>query len=276
MKDLKKMTGRFIQYFLLMLLAAICIVPFYVMLINATRTNAQISVSISFLPGTNLRQNIKNMNETINMLVSFRNSIIISLPSTILAGYFGTMAAYGFSKFRFRGRNLMFAIALATMMIPMQLSLLGIYQASAKLKLLNTYWPIILPWIANTATLFWLRQYIDSTIDNGFIEAARIDGYSELGIFHRIILPLSREGIFTISIFNFVHAWNDYISPVLFVSKNARFPLSVAIAVVKAKDFQDQGAIYAGVAVSVLPILIVYLFLNSKITGGLTAGGIKG
>lgn len=270
------MTGRFIQYFLLMLLAAICIVPFYVMLINATRTNAQISVSISFLPGTNLRQNIKNMNETINMLVSFRNSIIISLPSTILAGYFGTMAAYGFSKFRFRGRNLMFAIALATMMIPMQLSLLGIYQASAKLKLLNTYWPIILPWIANTATLFWLRQYIDSTIDNGFIEAARIDGYSELGIFHRIILPLSREGIFTISIFNFVHAWNDYISPVLFVSKNARFPLSVAIAVVKAKDFQDQGAIYAGVAVSVLPILIVYLFLNSRITGGLTAGGIKG
>ena len=170
----------------------------------------------------------------------------------------------------------MFAIALATMMIPTQLSLLGIYQASAKMKLLNTYWPIILPYVANTATLFWLRQYIEGTIDNGFIEAARIDGYSEIGIFHNIILPLSRVGIFTISIFNFVHVWNDYISPVMFISKNAKVPLSVAIAIVKAADFQDQGAIYAGVTISVLPILVVYLFLNSKITGGLTAGGIKG
>ncbi|MDI9483301.1 MAG: carbohydrate ABC transporter permease [Bacillota bacterium] len=276
MKKTEKMLIKFIQYFLLILLSVICIIPFYIMIINSTRTNAQISVAVSFLPGTNLIQNIKSLNKTISMMVSLKNSILISLPSTLLSGYFGTMAAYGFSKFRFRGSKAMFAIALATMMIPTQLSLLGIYQASAKMKLLNTYWPIILPSVANTATLFWLRQYIESTIDDGFIEAARIDGYSEIGIFHNIIIPLSRVGLFTISIFNFVHVWNDYISPVMFISRNAKVPLSVAIAIVKAADYQDQGAIYAGVTISVLPILVVYLFLNSKITGGLTAGGIKG
>lgn len=272
----KRLIGRSIQYTLLILLASICLVPFYVMIINATRTNAQISVGISFLPGDNFVQNFKNMNKTINMLGALKNSIIISVPSTVLAGYFGAMAAYGFSKFQFKGRSILFAISISTMMIPFQLCYLGIHRAAAELSLINTYWPIILPEIANVSTVFWMRSHIGSIIDDAYIEAARIDGLSEFGIFHAIILPLSKVGIFTISIFNFVHAWNNYIGPLMFLSQNRKFPLSLAIAIIKAADYQDQGAIYAGVAMSVLPILIVYLFFNSKITSGITAGGVKG
>lgn len=276
MTQKRKFLGYIIKYAVMILLAAICIVPFYIMLINATRTNAEISVGVSFLPGTNLVRNYRNLNNTINMLGALKNSILIAVLSTLLTSYFGTMAAYGFAKFRFKGRNLLFMLAISTMMIPFQLCYLGIYQAAAGLKLINTFWPIILPAVANASTVFWMRNHMAGVIDNAYIEAARLDGYSEIGIFHAIILPLSRIGLFTISIFNFVAAWNDYMAPLMFLSRNQKFPLSLAIAVVKAADYQDQGAIYTGVAMSVLPILAVYLFLNSKIIGGVTAGGVKG
>ena len=277
MTQTRKTTTQLIQYALLILLAVICVIPFYVMIINATRTNGQIAVNaVSFIPGSSLSENYKNLNKTINMLGALRNSAFIAVPTTLLSAYFGALAAYGFSKFNFKGRNVLFMIAISTMMIPFQLCYLGIYQAAAQLKLINTYWPIILPAVANASTVFWLRNHMSSIIDDAYMEAARIDGYSELRIFHFIVLPLSKVGLFTISIFNFVHSWNDYISPLMFLSHNDKFPLSLAIAVVKNVDFQDQGAIYCGVAMSVMPILLVYLFLNSKIIGGVTAGGIKG
>jgi cellobiose transport system permease protein len=276
MKKGGSLVGRFVLYAFLIFLAAICIIPFYTMMINATRTNAQISVAVSFLPGRNLATNYANLNDTINMLGALKNSMIIAVLSTVLTGYFGAMAAYGFAKFRFKGRDLLFILALSTMMIPFQLCYIGLFQAAARLHLINTFWPIILPAVANATTVFWMRNHMASVIDNAYIEAARVDGFSEIAIFHTLILPLSQNGLFTVSIFNFVHAWNDYIAPLIFLSKNDTFPLSLAIAVVKQADFQDQGAIYAGVAMSIIPILIVYLFLNSKIISGITVGGIKG
>ncbi len=227
----QKLITQTIQYLLLIVLAILCVVPFYVMMINATRTNGQIAVNaVSFLPGKNLIENYKHLNATINMLGALRNSALIAVPSTLLSAYFGALAAYGFAKFDFRGRNLLFMIALSTMMIPFQLCYIGIYQAAATLRLINTYWPIILPAIANASTVFWLRNHMSSVIDDAYMEAARIDGYSEIRIFHTIVLPLSKVGLFTISIFNFVHSWNDYISPLMFLSHNNKYPLSLAIA----------------------------------------------
>jgi multiple sugar transport system permease protein len=268
--------GRSVVYVPLILLSAVCVIPFYVMMINATRTNAEISVAVSFFPGRNLVRNYAKLNDTINMLGALRNSVIIASLSTVLTGYFGAMAAYGFAKFRFKGRSLLFALTLSTMMIPFQLCYIGLYQAVARLHLINTFWPIIVPAMANAATVFWMRNHMTSVVDTAYMEAARIDGYSEMAIFHAIVLPLARNGLFTVSIFNFVNAWNDYIAPLIFLYSNERFPLSLAIAVVKQADFQDQGAIYAGVAMSVLPILIVYGFLSSKIISGISVGGIKG
>ena len=276
MKNRKNWAGHIVLYAFLVFLAAICIVPFYTMMINATRSNAEISVTLSLLPGKSLVNNYMHLNETINMLGALKNSLVIAVLSTALTGYFGAMAAYGFSKFRFKGRNALFVLALSTMMIPFQLCYIGLFQASARLHLINTFWPIILPAIANATTVFWMRNHMSSVIDDAYIEAARVDGFSEMSIFHTLILPLSQNGLFTVSIFNFVYAWNDYIAPLIFLSKNEKFPLSLAIAIVKQADFQDQGAIYAGVAMSIIPILVVYLFLNSKIISGLTVGGVKG
>lgn len=272
----KKVLGHTIQYILLGLLAVICILPFYIMIINATRDSHAIAQGLTLVPGTSLVKNFVKISKTLDIVKSLWNSIAIAVPSTLLTAYFGTMAAYGFAKFKFRGRGVLYALALCTLMIPMQLSLLGLYQAAASLKLLNTYWPVVLPAICNVSTVFWMRSHMQSVLDTSYIEAARIDGYSELGIFHRIVIPLSRAGLLTISIFNFVNAWNDYMGPLMFLSKNDKFPLSLAVALIRSAEIQDQGAIYAAVTFTVLPILLVYFFLNQKITSGVTAGGVKG
>ena len=273
---LQKALLRTIQYSLLALLAVICVAPFYIMLVNATRASHDIVQRLSFIPGRSLLTNFKNLSPAIDIFGALKNSILIAVPSTLLTGYFGTMAAYGFCKFNFKGRNLLYGLALCTLMIPAQLSLLGIYQVAGQLKLLNTFWPIVLPSICNVSTVFWMRSHMQSTLDSAYIEAARIDGYTELGIFNWIVIPLSRAGLFTISIFNFVNAWNDYIGPLMFLSRNAKFPLSLAVAIVKQTELKDQGVIYTAISFTVLPILLVYFFLNPKITGGITAGGVKG
>ena len=272
----KKYAVRTVQYILLGLLALICIAPFYIMLINATRKSPEIVRGISLIPGPNLVENFQALYNTLNITGSLMNSVFIAVPSTLLTAYFGTMAAYGFAKFRFKGRNFLYAMALCTLMIPMQLSMLGIYQVAGQMRLLNTFWPIVLPAICNVSTVFWMRSHMQSVMDSAFIEAARIDGYSELGIFHNIVLPLSKAGLLTISIFNFVGAWNDYMGPLMFLSKNDKFPLSLAVAIVRQAELKDQGVIYAAVTFTVLPTLLVYLFLNQKITSGVTAGGVKG
>lgn len=265
-----------VQYILLGMLALICIAPFYIMIINSTRKSHEIVQGLSLVPGGNLIANFKALYRTLDIVAALFNSIRIALPSTLLTAYFGTLAAYGFAKFKFRGKNILYWLALSTLMIPMQLSMLGIYQAAGKLKLINTYWPIILPAICNVSTVFWMRSHMRSVLDISYIEAARIDGYSELGIFHHIVIPLSRMGLLTITIFNFVNAWNDYIGPLMFLSKNSKFPLSLAVAIIRQAELQDQGVIYAAVSFAVFPTLVVYFFLNQKITSGVTAGGIKG
>lgn len=265
-----------LAYLPLFMLAVICILPFYIMIINSTHANSDIARGVNLLPGTNFFTNYKNMSVSVSIFRSLRNSVFVAVSSTLLTGYFGTMAAYGFAMYKFRGSGVLFWVVLSTMMIPFQLSLLGIYRMASILHLLNSYWPIIFPAIANAGTVFWMRSHIESVIDLSYVEAARVDGYSELGIFHTIILPLSRMGIITISILNFVHVWNDYMTPVMMLSDMKLFTVPVSIAILKSAEAMDQGAVYCGVALSIVPIIIIYLVLNSQITSGITTGGIKG
>jgi multiple sugar transport system permease protein len=276
MKYIKKIIGSTLKYSWLFLLVALCIIPFYMVMLNSTHANADIAYKIQVFPGKFFFINYTNLKTFLNIWRYLYNSLVTSLPNTIFAGYVGTMAAYGFAMFRFRGKNVLFAFVLATMMIPYQLSLLGYFQMATRIGLVDSYIPIILPSLANTATVFWMRAYIESVISSSFIEAAKIDGYSALGIFNKIILPLCKTGLFTISIFNFVGAWNDYITPLIFLTTQAKFTVSVGIASLRAMELMDMGVTYVAVALSILPVLLMYIFLNSKITAGITAGSVKG
>jgi len=271
-----KFFSKAAQYLCLAILLIICILPFYNMIINATLPNHLIASRINMLPGTMTRANYGTMRQFVDMFGALRNSLIIAVPGTLLTAYFGTMAAYGFSRFRFKGRNLLFTLVLSTLMIPHQLTLIGMFQIANAMRLTDTYWFVILPAVANAMTVFWMRAHISSTLDSAFLDAARMDGYSELRIFHAIVIPLSRVGIMTISILNFVGIWNDFMTPLVMLNTQRLFPASVIVAILRGVEGSDQGAVYLGVALSVIPILVIYLMLNSKITAGITSGGVKG
>lgn len=263
-------------YLFLTVLAIICLLPFIIMLLNATQNNADLATTLKLLPGTNGVENYKAMTGQIAFWTHIKNSLIMTIPNVLLSAYLGTMAAYGFEKFYFKGKKALFILCMLLMVIPTQVSLIGLYQVYRKLKILNTSWTIILPGIANIVTVYWMRGNIYQIVDDALLEAATIDGCSQIQIFHQIVLPLCKSGIMTISIMNFVSVWNNYIDPVTYITTNSKQPISVAIAMMKSFDRVDFGAIYMAIALSTAVILIFYLIFNSQIMGGVTEGGIKG
>jgi multiple sugar transport system permease protein len=245
------------------------------MIINATRSTQAINRGISLIPGKAAVENYKSMMTSMNIWRGFLNSLIIAISSTILSGYFGALTAYGFSKFRFKGNKVLFWFILGTMMIPLQLGLIGYYQLTANLHMINTYWALILPAVSNAATVFFLKMYIDSNVNESLLEASRVDGSSEFYTFNRIVFPIILPGVATMSILNFITSWNNYLTPLVLLFDKDKFTLPILIALVKGTYKQNLGAQYMAVAISVIPILIAFIFFSKYIISGITAGALK-
>lgn len=264
------------EYTGFILLAVVCLLPFVVMLLNATQSHADLSTRLNLLPGTYLIQNYHSLMAEMNIWKNMLNSLIIAIPGVLLTAYFGTLAAYGFEKFNFPGKGLLFGLSMGMMIIPPQISLIGLYQIYADAKMLNTYWTCILPSIANVLTVYWMRGHIYQVINDAILESATIDGCNRFGIFNRIVLPLCRPGVMTISIMNFVSLWNDFINPLTYITNKKMYTLPVAIASLKSQDFYDLGANYVAVVISTLVIVVIYLAFNSQIVGNVAEGSVKG
>ncbi len=263
-----------LQYLLLSVLLVLCIVPFYLMIVNATHLSYTISTSLNLLPGRALAENYRTMQSLVNIWDGFFNSLSIAIPFTLCTGYFGALTAYGFSKYQMKHKELLFAIVLGSMMIPAQLGIIGFYQLNLKLHLLNSYLPFILPGIANATAVFFLRGMIDS-IPDSLMESARMEGCSELGIFNRIMLPCVMPGVATMCIFSFVTNWNNYMGPLILMTRSERYTMPVMIAMIKGLYMTNYGAMYLSIAISVIPIIIVYSFMSKYIISGLTTGSEK-
>lgn len=266
---------RVLIYILLIVLLIICIVPFYLVIINSTYNSIEIITKIKFLPGKGFWNNYIKLQELTNIWRGFLNSIVIAIPYVILTGYFGAFAGFGVAKYQFRGKKIFFGMVLASMMIPSQLSVIGFYKLNLKLVLLNTYWPFILPGIANASAVFFLTGMIEETVPNSLIEAARMEGMSELKIFNHIVLPCVMPGIATICIFNFVSSWNNYLAPLIVLSDSKKFTMPILISTIRGIFLANYGAMYVAIAISVVPVIVVYLFLSKFIINGLTLGAIK-
>ena len=259
------------------MLAAACLFPFLLMMVNATRDGVEITHSFTLIPSTHLKENWETVFSFFNLFRGMANSLLVAVPATLLTAYFSAMTAYGLAMYRFRGNKLIFTAILVFMMIPGQLSLIGFYNLCTKLKLVNSYIPLIVPAVAAPGTVFFLRQYILSVMPPALVEAARIDGASELYSFHRIALPIMSPGIATMAIMAFIGNWNNYLLPMIILNKNEKFTLPVMMATLKAStDIQrNQGAIYLAVAISVIPILIVFCFCSKYIISSISAGSVK-
>ena len=170
-------------YAILIFLAVICLMPFLLMMVNATRTGSEIVKSFTLVPGHALSVNLAIVSSYFNLFKGMANSLLGALPATLFTSYFSAMAAYALVMYKFKGNKLLSGVIIIFMMIPGQLSLIGFYDLITGLRMIDTYWPLILPAIASPGTVFFLRQYCEGSLQPALIEAARIDGAKELHIF---------------------------------------------------------------------------------------------
>ena len=252
-------------------------VPFLLMIVNATRTGVEITTSFTLIPGNALADNWRIMNSFLNVFRGMFNSLLVAVPCTLLTAYFSAITAYAMAVYKFKGNKVLFSVIVVFMMIPGQLGLIGFYNLCNTLHLIDTYVPLILPAIAAPGTVFFLRQYVQSSLSPALLEAARIDGAGELLIFHRIVLPIMSPGIATMSIMGFIGNWNAYLTPMLILNSQEKYTLPVMVAALKnSTDITgNQGAIYLTVALSVIPIMLVFCFFSRYIISSISAGSVK-
>ncbi|MBR4760442.1 MAG: carbohydrate ABC transporter permease [Lachnospiraceae bacterium] len=266
-----------ILYIALIGLALACLLPFWLMIVNSTRSGVEITHSFSFIPGSSLKDNWDQLFGYINLFRGLLNSLKVAIPATLCTAYFSAITGFAMAMYKFKGNNLLFKVIIIFMMIPAQLSLIGFYNLCQKLHLVDTYIPLIVPAIASPGIVFFLRQYVQATLHKTLLEAARIDGASEFMIFHKIVLPIMAPGIATMSIGAFIGNWNAYLVPLILLNSPKKMTLPVMISTLNAAtDLQkNQGAIYLGVAISVIPILIVFAFCSKYIISSITSGSVK-
>jgi len=206
----------------------------------------------------------------------FGNSAFISICTTLLSIYFSALTAYGLHVYKFKGRAVLWTIILVIIMLPSTLSIIGFYQFMATLRLRDSYIPLIIPAIAAAGTVLFLRQYMTSVLSIELIDAARIDGAGEYRIFNVIILPIMLPALAAQSIFTFVGTWNNFITPFVLINSEKKFTLPMLVQSLRGNIYRaEYGAIYLGIAVSLIPILLFYSFMSRFIISGITMGGIK-
>ena len=270
---------RIIAYIVLIALTALCLFWFLILFINATRSHGELTKGFTLVPSSHLIENFKGMlGGTQPILRGMLNSIIVAGSSAVLCTYFSTLTAYAIHAYDFKGRKFVFTFILMIMTVPTQVSALGFVQLVDKMKLHNTYIPLVVPAIAAPVTFFYMKQYMDSTLPLSLIEAARIDGAGEVRIFNTISLPLMKPAIAVQAIFSFVGSWNNYFTPALVLHKEKIKTLPILIAELRGADFLkfDMGIVYCTIGFSIFPVIIVYLVLAKQIVGGMTLGGVKG
>ena len=266
-----------IIYVFMIIFTLIAIVPVWLMLVNATRSTPEINAGISMLPS---KYSIANWHiltgRGFKIAVGFRNSLTISACVTILCVYFSSLVAYGIHVYNFKGRKVLWNLIMMLIMLPASLSFIGFCQFISQLHLRDNFIPLIIPSIASAGTVLFMKQYMDSVLSFELIEASRIDGAGEFLIFNQIILPVLKPALATQAIFAFVGSWNNFMTPFVLLSKTDMYTLPMLVQMLRGDIYRTEyGAIYVGIAVSLIPIIIFYAFMSRYIISGLTMGSVK-
>lgn len=267
-------------YVVCILLAVLSIAPFWIMIINATRSTTQIQAhAISFIPGNALMNNLEKIQDKdmFKPLVGFANSALISVGVTVLALYFSSLTAYALTAYEWKLRESFFSMIMGVMMIPSTVTTIGFYQACYRLGLDNNRLMLILPAIASPMMVFFMRQYLQASLQISIVESARIDGAKELQIFNKIILPIMKPALATQAIFTFVSSWNNFFMPLVLLTKSEKYTMPIMVRLLNGDSYKTEyGCVYLGLTMTVLPLILVYMFLSKYIVAGVALGGVKG
>ncbi len=260
-------------------LAILSIVPFWYMFMASTWDTFEIQSGIKMYPGS-ISQLVKNWNglndrSSFSMPLGFANSFIITTSATALTVYFSALTAYGIKVYDFRGKKIAFGFIVGVMMVPTAVNITGFYRLMHTMNLLGTKWPLIIPAIAAPSTVFFIKQYLDSSLSMEIIEASRIDGANEFFTFNRICLPIMVPALATQAIFAYISNWNNYFAPAIILTKSEDKTLPLMVAELYGDRFADYGQIFTGLSASVIPLIIIYSFLQRFIIQGVSAGSVK-
>lgn len=270
---------RTFSYIILVLVTILCLFWFYVLFINATRSNGELQSGFTFIPSTHLLENWKNLRAgTLPILSGLKNSLIISCSCVLFSVYFSTMTAYAIHAYDFKLKKFIYPFILAIMMIPTQVTALGFVKLVDAVSIFrDSPVPLIATTIAAPVTFFYMKQYMESTLPLSLIEAARIDGSNEFRTFNSIVLPLMKPAIAVQAIFTFVNNWNNYFVPALVLKSDDKQTLPILIARLRSADFLkfDMGQVYVMIAFSIFPVIIIYLLLSKYIVSGVALGAVK-
>ena len=270
---------KIVIYVVCICLAILSILPFWIMIVNATRSTTQIQQhAISMIPSGYMMRNLCILlGKSFNPMVGFMNSLIISAFSTGCEVYFSTMTAYGLVVYDWRLRRPFFSFIMAVMMIPAQVTMIGFYQMVYRIHMTNQLSMLILPAIASPAMVFLMRQYMLPSLSLEIVQAARIDGAGEFYIFNKIAMPIMKPAIATQAIFSFVSSWNNLFTPLVLLTNKDKYTMPIMVSLLRGDIYKTEyGSVYLGLALTVLPLIIVYLLLSKYIIAGVALGGVKG
>jgi alpha-1,4-digalacturonate transport system permease protein len=255
--------------------ALACLVPLLWMFLGSFKTPTELAQRPpTFLPESWLPTNYVEALSRFNFLQYLSNSVIVTVVATALTLVINAMAAYALAKYNFRGKTLLFLLTLATIMIPLQVILIPVYQVVASLGLVNTLWGMIIPAAATPTGVFLLRQYMLSIPDE-LIEAARVDGSGEFRTFAQIVIPLCMPALAVVAIFSVMWRWSDFLWPLVVAQSESVYTLPVALARFNAELTVPFNLILAMGVVSTIPVLVIFLFFQRQIATGIANTGIK-
>lgn len=270
---------KILIYALCIVLTIMSIMPFLIMVVNATRSTTEIQAhAISLIPSKYLMNNFKILTgKSFNPMRGFLNSLIISTGVTACTVYFSTLTAFALVAYNWKLRQPFFTFIMAILMIPTQLVNIGFYQFMYKIHLTNNFLPLILPAIAAPSCVFFMRQFMLPSLHVDLLNAARIDGAKEFYTFNKIVLPIMKPAIATQAIFAFVSSWNNLFLPMVLLTRQEKYTMPIMVSLLKGDIYKTEyGSIYMGLTLTVLPLFVVYFLLSKYIIAGVALGGVKG
>lgn len=257
------------------ILCICAVLPFYMMIIMGTHYSEDLYTGVKLFFGEYFVQNFKTVMKQ-DFLLYYWNSLVVAVCNTVGGLLVSALAGYAFAKYYFKGKKVLFAIVVATLAIPQQLGLIGFVMEMRWIGMNNTLFPLIVSGMANAFGVFWMRQFIESSVPNEIIESGRVDGCKEFGIFFQLILPIIKPALITIFLLLFLWSWNSYMTPLVMISDQKYYTIPLSIALISSEYRTDYAARILAISMGTIPILILFACGSKYLIKGLVAGSVKG
>lgn len=266
--------ARISMFTFMSIIALISIAPFYFMIMMGTYKSSEIYTGVKLVPGYFLQVNFNTL-MSIDFMKYYGNSLFVAGSCALLTVLVCAACGYGLAKYRFRGRKTMTGLIMLTMMVPTQLSLVGFTIEMNQLGWLNTHLPLIIPAAASAFGVFWMNQFISGAIPDSVVESARLDGCGEFRIFFQIALPFIRPACMTLALISFLWSWNNFLLPMIVLSKESLYTLPLGIRQLATQFRTDIGAQILGLTLATIPMLLMFAVFSKNLISGLASAAVK-